>query len=73
MDCSQTDDGWFELKAIVSNHGNNGGWEDDVDQAELCAGNVGGKTPKQTRNHMGRCGFVNLFQFSSPSCIIESF
>lgn len=30
MDCSQTEDGWFEVKAFLTNSGN--GWEGDINQ-----------------------------------------
>ena len=32
MDCSQTEDGWFEVKAFLTNAGN--GWEGDISQVE---------------------------------------
>lgn len=60
MDCSRTENGWFELKALV-----NGQWE----------GNIGGQTcgtpPYPSQNHWAKCGFKNVFHFNSGRCQIS--
>ncbi|CAG0879313.1 unnamed protein product [Darwinula stevensoni] len=68
MDCSHTEGGWFELKAYVTN---GVGWETDVNQAGNCGGSAGGSAPYSSPNHMGKCGYLNVFKFSNPSCTIE--
>ncbi|XP_050739705.1 alpha-amylase-like [Eriocheir sinensis] len=70
MDCDQTENGWFEIKAYLSN---GDGWESDVTQVSTCSGDAGGVKPYTSNNHMGRCGFVNVFEYSASSCTIKSF
>nr|QJE50400.1 alpha amylase-related protein [Diaphanosoma celebensis] len=70
MDCSQTESGWFEVKAFVTNAGS--GWESDVSQT-TCTGSVGGTAPYSSKNHLGRCGYVNVFAFSGNGCQIDAF
>jgi alpha-amylase len=84
MDCSQTEGGWFEVKAYVTN---GDGWETDVTQGTCkslvnpFSSGVNGifweddeavKGPYPSSNHMGMCGYVNVFEWSSPTCTIES-
>ncbi|XP_033100290.1 alpha-amylase 4N-like [Anneissia japonica] len=69
MNCDKTDNGWFELKAYLSN---GDGWESDRDQSS-CSGSVGGSKPYSTGNHFARCGYINVFKFNDNSCIINSF
>ncbi|XP_064112997.1 alpha-amylase-like isoform X2 [Macrobrachium nipponense] len=71
MNCTQTENGWFELKAFLTNDGS--GWEGDVSQNSKCSGSAGGSTPYTSINHLGRCGFVNVFTFNSPDCMINKF
>ncbi|XP_047486576.1 alpha-amylase-like [Penaeus chinensis] len=71
MDCSQTEEGWFELKAFLTNAGN--GWEADISQIGSCSGTAGGSAPYASKNHLGRCGFVNVFTFDSSDCTVNSF
>nr|AWU67110.1 putative alpha-amylase [Crangon crangon] len=71
MDCSQAENGWFEIKAFVTNSGS--GWEGDINQASSCTGTAGGSAPYTTKNHLGRCGYVNVFTFDSPNCIVNIF
>ncbi len=63
MDCSQTVDGWFELKSYISN---GPGWEPNVDQVEF-----GGLTPPpfagNSINHIARCGKLNVFRRGDSS------
>lgn len=58
MDCSQTDQGWFELKAYVRN---GQGWENDIQQPN---------TPYFSRNHFARCGMKNVFEFNQAAASI---
>jgi hypothetical protein len=60
MDCSrafQAADGtrWFEVKAYISN---GPGWEPDVAQSA---------TPYASRNHVGKCGAVNVFDWGTST------
>ena len=73
MNCSQTEHGWFEFKAFVTNHGDNGGWERDVTQVLTCNGDVGGSKPYSGTNHFARCGYVNVFDFNGSGCRVEEF
>ena len=68
MDCSLTESGWFELKAFVSQ---GAGWEADINQG-TCQGTAGGTAPYTTKNHMGRCGFLNRYSFNDNECYIEN-
>jgi alpha-amylase len=58
MDCSRTIDGWFDLKAYVSN---GPGWEGNVQQSG---------TPYQSNNHFAQCGRLNVFQFGQDEAQI---
>lgn len=69
MDCSKTEDGWFELKGYVKG---GQGWETDRDQGS-CSGSAGGSKPYSSSNHFGRCGFINKFDFESNSCEMNYF
>ena len=51
MDCSQTQDGWFEFNTIYSIGGEDG--EDPISQEE-CSGEVGGSAPFSSTNHIAR-------------------
>ncbi|CAG0900963.1 unnamed protein product [Darwinula stevensoni] len=68
MDCSETEQGWFEVKGFVKG---GVGEETDVSQAANCRGTAGGAAPYSSAHHMGKCGYLNVFKFSDPSCIIE--
>lgn len=52
MDCSNTVNGWFELKSYISN---GPGWEGDVSQ-----GQSNGE-PYVSQNHFAQCGRKNVF------------
>lgn len=67
MDCSQTENGWFEFKGYVTNRG----WESDVIQV-TCTGSVGGTNPYSGPNHFGRCGYQNVFSFGANNCQINT-
>ncbi|XP_071496347.1 pancreatic alpha-amylase 2a5-like [Diadema antillarum] len=69
MNCDETKDGWFDLKAYIQN---GDGWESDLSQGS-CRGSAGGTKPYSSVNHSARCGFVNVFEFGSDTCIINHF
>jgi alpha-amylase len=64
MDCSLTEQGWFEVKAFVTN---GLGWEGDITQGG-CQGS--GRAPYASKNHVAKCGFVNMFDFGTSVCEI---
>ena len=71
MDCSVLFDGWFEFKAFVVN---GDGWEPDMTQMASCYGSAGGSRPSyRTRNHVARCGYINVFAFGENSCMMNRF
>ncbi|MDP5215109.1 alpha-amylase family protein [Pseudoalteromonas tunicata] len=55
MDCSNTVNGWFELKAYVEN---GQGWESDIQQANA---------PYASNNHFAKCGQLNVFEFGQAA------
>jgi len=69
MNCDETEDGWFEVKAYVTSVG----WEGDINQPGTCTGTAGGSRPYSSTNHMARCGKINTFVASSNSCEIDEF
>ena len=66
MDCSATERGWFELRAISGSV-----LEPDIYQSALCSGSAGGARPYSSLFHMARCGYLNLFFYGSGSCEID--
>jgi len=58
MDCSKTNNGWFELKSYVSN---GPGWEQDIHQSG---------TPYESNNHFAQCGKINVFKMNANNPII---
>ncbi|KHJ98926.1 hypothetical protein OESDEN_01091, partial [Oesophagostomum dentatum] len=66
IDCSKTDNGWFELKGLTTAPI---GWESDIKQG-TCTGN-GGSAPFQSTNHIAKCGAVNVFKWGYNDCFIE--
>ncbi|XP_068220186.1 alpha-amylase-like [Palaemon carinicauda] len=70
MDCSESESGMFEVKAFLTN--DEIGWEPDISQGE-CSGDVGGSPVYESKNHFAKCGFVNVFDFGNPDCVINSF
>ena len=73
MNCNDTDSGWFELKAYVTDASGSGTWERDVTQGSECYGSVGGSRPYASANHAARCGFINALVFEHGACVIDSF
>lgn len=61
MNCSQTINGHFEVKAFIKN---GQGWEYDIAQVN---------TPYATSNHVARCGKVNKFDFNAKTVEIRNF
>lgn len=61
MDCSNTVNGWFELKSYISN---GPGWEGTISQSG---------TPYASGNHMAQCGKINVFQRNNSSAQILNF
>ena len=70
MDCSETEDGWFELKALITG---GWGWENDVTQDVTCSGTAGGSAPYRNGNHLARCGYINVFYVNEGRCQIDNF
>ncbi|PIO75701.1 hypothetical protein TELCIR_02238 [Teladorsagia circumcincta] len=68
MDCTQTQDGWFEFKGFFAP---SSVWEPDIQQ-KRCTGEIGGEAPFRSRNHIARCGAVNVFIWGQGDCIINS-
>lgn len=69
MDCSQTQNGWFEFTTIYSIGGEDG--EPSVEQ-EACTGDVGGESPiTGSKFHMARCGYTNIFSYGKDTCQID--
>ncbi|CAL4159318.1 unnamed protein product, partial [Meganyctiphanes norvegica] len=70
MDCSITDDGWFEFKGWLEFADGYTGWELDVHQ-EPCSGSAGLPPPASSVDHMARCGYVNVFEWNDGTCKME--
>jgi len=74
MDCSQayhSPDGtpWFEVKSFISN---GPGWESDARQGlDTYYGYA--KAPYASKNHVGRCGMVNVFHRGDSTAEIYRF
>jgi alpha-amylase len=65
MDCSKTDNGWFEFKGYLD------GWEGNIAQGQ-CTGPGAGSPPYTSNNHFGRCGYVNVFRWGENNCQINN-
>jgi alpha-amylase len=61
MDCSQTVNGQFEVKAYVKN---GQGWEGNINQANI---------PYASSNHVATCGKINKFDFNGSSVEVRDF
>jgi len=68
MDCSQTQDGWFEFTTVYSLGGEDG--EVAISQGD-CLGEVGGTAPFTSDKHIARCGFLNVYEFDEDDCQID--
>ena len=67
MDCGKTENGLFEIKAVV-----NGQWEGDIDQVQPCTGIGAVPPPYKSGNHFARCGYFNVFHFGGKACEINN-
>ncbi|XP_069131143.1 alpha-amylase-like [Argopecten irradians] len=63
MDCSKTENGWFEVKAMINNN-----WEHDM----RISGCGMESAPYASNNHWAKCGSKNVLHFNSGSCEISS-
>jgi alpha-amylase len=61
MDCTATQNGWFELKSFISN---GPGWEGNVNQAGR---------PYVSGNHFAKCGKINIFKRGSSDYTARDF
>lgn len=78
MNCSQTDNGWFEFKAYLTKDGQtpvHNGWEKNF-LKKPCQGKNGPmefeNEDKIANNHVGRCGEFTLVHFEDSTCMIHS-
>ncbi|KHJ46923.1 alpha amylase, all-beta domain protein [Trichuris suis] len=65
MDCSKTTGGWFEFKAITD------GLEESTKQTKCVEKGDVIKLPYGTEDNLGRCGYLNVYDFSQPFCKFE--
>ncbi|XP_055894216.1 uncharacterized protein LOC106071375 [Biomphalaria glabrata] len=68
MDCSKTYQGFFEFKGVLSN-----GWEVGTSLDMDCTGDGAVPFPYHAGNHIGRCGFINVYHYASGPCEIHAF
>ena len=47
--------------------------EPPIDQDRYCGGTMGGAKPYDSVNHMGLCGYINVFGFTKRQCEIDKF
>ncbi|XP_052276417.1 alpha-amylase-like isoform X2 [Dreissena polymorpha] len=66
MDCSRTQNGWFEFKAFI-----NGQWEHNI-KSDACIGSGAGTPPGSTPNHWAKCGMFNIYHYEKNSCEIKN-
>jgi len=64
MDCSQTQNGWFEVKGYLAYVTGGGEWEGNINQAG---------TPYSSNNHFAQCGKINRFIFNDNFAEITDF
>ena len=77
MDCSATENGWFEFKGFFQNtHAStptfvDGYWESDIVQG-LCTGTASVGQPSYSSNsHLAKCGYMNTYVWGSNICEIN--
>ncbi|XP_059155811.1 alpha-amylase-like isoform X2 [Physella acuta] len=68
MDCSRSYNGFFEFKGVLSN-----GWETGTSLDINCSGDAAVTSPYHAGNHIGRCGYINVYHWGSGTCEIHSF
>lgn len=73
MDCSKTENGWFEVIADFYN-GNTqmDELEGEIRQGEFACNHIE-RVPYDSRNHWAKCGFINEFQYNKDECAITPF
>ena len=70
MDCTQTQNGWFEFSTIYSIGGEDG--EPAIEQ-DVCSGEIGGSSAiSSSKNHMAHCGYMNIFSYGKNTCQINN-
>ncbi|GFR93116.1 alpha-amylase [Elysia marginata] len=69
MDCSELANynGFFDVKGFYY-----GELEEDVSQGQ-CTGDAAETAPYTSGNHVARCGYINVFEWGSSNCRMESF
>lgn len=69
MDCSQTGDGYFEVKGYL-----NGQWESDISQGQ-CTGQLSKKFEMASKNHVARYqdSFFVLNELTDQKFIFQRF
>ncbi|XP_066266345.1 alpha-amylase 1-like [Branchiostoma lanceolatum] len=72
MDCSRTENGWFEVKALLG-YGCDRRWEGVLEEQGTCSGTAVGTKPYSSDNHFAQCGKVNVFEFDDSTCTINNF
>lgn len=70
MDCSKTEDNFFEFKAVLNNQ-----FEPTNSQLDVrCSGDEARDLPYHADNHFGLCGFINVvFEYGEGACEIVDF
>lgn len=75
MDYYMTEDEWFDFRGIIDIYNS----EDDIEEGDItqsaCTGTGGGVSPPgpPTKNHRGRVGYINVFEWGTGSCVINEF
>ncbi|CAH1276939.1 AMY2B [Branchiostoma lanceolatum] len=72
MDCTRTENGWFEVKALLG-YGCDRRWEGVLLEQGTCGGTARGNKPYSSDSHFAQCGKVNAFEFDNSTCIINDF
>ncbi|XP_064597807.1 pancreatic alpha-amylase-like [Liolophura sinensis] len=75
MDCSKTENGWFEVKAVIaSRNGTEVTWESNlVHSSANPAGSARETLPGCSANHIVKCGKINVLKFGRPDIKINNF
>lgn len=75
MDCSKTENGWFEVKAVMaSGNGTDITWESNlVHSSSNHAGSATETLPSCSANHIVKCGMINVLKFGRSDIEINNF
>ena len=68
MDCSETENGWFEFTALYSHGGEQG--EPDLSQG-VCQGDSQ-ETEHSSTKHVAKCGEMNIYIFGESACELRN-